>query len=306
MHYPQSMTKIISMTSVPSRCVPQTRHLVAVRASIVLCVAWAGACAPSPEAPPAGESWCGLADDLPCCKGTSGGVPPAERSAVVTIAPVPEAVRAADDLTRAFVETGATDVTAVWRGVTESGDAERPSRVTLEVPAVGTLRFDFARSVADFPTVADGAELTVTATSAERRGTNPNGAAVRLARADASLLAAVAGCTSAVEVVQLSPTLAPFAGQAGDEACREPTPLWPAGNSTWCYVGRTDRELVLDGIASPIAAGETARVSVGAAMYDFTNHRFAVQDLGGPHTTTGCLPALLPLCAFSAYSVAAP
>jgi len=252
-------------------------------------------------------SWCGAPDDLPCCQG-SPAVPPADLSIIPFIPPVFEPVQAADEATRAFIEMGGVDVPAVWRGVVESGDVERPSRVTLEVPSLGMLVFDFARAVADFPVLSIGAALIVSVARTE----SPYPPAVwdtrtvRLSRSDGSLLAAAGtGCDIGVGGVDPLPALfAPFVGALGVPFCREPAPV-PSGGS-WCYVGRTNVALALAGVATPIAPGDTARVSVGGASYDFTNYRFAFQDSGGPHVGGTCLPGIQPLCAFSAYAAELP
>ena len=97
------------------------------------------------------------------------------------------------------------------------------------------------------------------------------------------------------------PVLAPFVGTPSDALCREPSPVLSAGN--WCYVGRTNFALTLAGVATPVPAGDTARVSVGGANYAFTNHRFALQDRGGPHAGNTCAPGIQMLCSFSAYAV---
>lgn len=248
-----------------------------------------------------GVSWCGAADDLPCCEG-SPSRPPGDME-VPFVAPMFEPVRAADDATRSFVDTGALDVAVIWRGVTDSGDLERPSRVTLEVPPSSTLVFDFARAVADFPAIADGTALELSVAPPTDWPSSPptSERTVRLARPDGSLIAAAGTGCNRLSGGRLSALLAPFVGEPTPAVCREPSPVLSAGN--WCYVGRTNYAVTLDGVAAPIAAGDTARVSVAGATYDFSNHRFAIQDRGGPHAGGTCAPAIQALCSFSAYLV---
>jgi|GEM_PF-2684176 len=255
-------------------------------------------------------SWCGAPDDLPCCQG-SPAVPPADLSTIPFIPPVFEPVRGADEATRAFIEMGGVDVPAIWRGVVASGDVERPSRVTLEVSSLGMLVFDFARAVADFPALPIGAALTVSAARPESPYPPDmrdwgDGRTVRLSRPDGSMLAAAGtGCDVGIGGADPLPDLLrPLVGTRSVPFCREPAPVTSTGR--WCYVGRSNFALALDGVATPIAPGDTARVSVGGASYDFTNHRFAFQDSGGPHVGGTCLPGIRPLCAFSAYAAELP
>ncbi len=234
-----------------------------------------GADGGAPDAPSgsldagSGRSWCGRLDDLSCCPTWPSGPPP---GSVATVIPVlePPLVVAVDDATRAYVATGADAAAAIWRGVVDSSDPMRPARISLEVTGTGTLQFDIARPVADFPALVDGTEVQLSV-AVVRYSTQTM--ALRLARADGTLIAALAGCAdgpSGLPGPELHAFLAPLSGERGASICREPTPQYVVGN--WCYIGRTSHALVLDGIGTPIERTETLRVSVDAAQYDVTNH----------------------------------
>lgn len=248
-----------------------------------------------------GRSWCGRPDDLPCCPTWPSGPPD---GSVATVIPVlePPLVVAVDDATRTYVETGADAVVAIWRGVVDSGDPERPSRISLEVAGTGTLQFDIARPVADFPAPADGTTVQLSVAVVQY---STQTMALRLARADGTLIAALAGCADGpggLRGPDLHTFLAPLSGGRGASVCREPEPVYVAGN--WCYIGRTAHTLVLDGVGTPVERTATLRINVAGAQYDVTNHRYATQDdLGGPHVGGSCAPAIGAQCVFSAFAV---